>query len=104
MPTYEYKHAQTECQHEWEEVRSITAPDPTHCPQCGAEGNITHLISGGSGKGRVELYGNDLTDKIKADAKQLQRDAAGSEKIYANLLGEDKHQALQSRMDRQRRG
>lgn len=101
MPTYEY--LAKCCNHEWEEVRSIVAPDPTHCPKCGAEGNITHLISGGSGKGRVELYGNELTEKVKADAKQLSRDMANSEKTYSNMLGESKYHELQTRIDRQKR-
>ena len=103
MPTYEFLHDKEDCKHEWEEERSIKAADPTHCPKCGVEGNITHLISGGSGRGVVELYGQELVDKLKVDAQALKKDAAAKEKVYANLLGEDKYQALQTRIDRQKR-
>jgi putative FmdB family regulatory protein len=102
MPTYEYRHSIETCQHEWEEVRSIKDPDPTQCPKCLVDGNIIHLISGGSGKGIVELYGDELIAKAKADGKKIAKDAAQSEKLYANLLGEDKMQSLQQRLDRQK--
>lgn len=103
MPTYEFLHDVEGCKHEWEEVRSIKAADPTHCPKCEAEGNIVHLVSGGSGRGVVELTGQDLIDKCRADAQVLKKDAAKSEKLYANLLGEDKMQSMQQRIDRQKR-
>jgi hypothetical protein len=103
MPTYEFLHDKEDCKHEWEEERSIKAADPTHCPKCGVEGNITHLISGGSGRGVVELYGQELVDKCRADARVLKKDAAKSEKLYANLLGEDKMESLQQRFDKQKR-
>ena len=53
MPTYEYTHKITNCNHEWEEVRSIVKCFPTPediCPHCGEKGNITLLVSGGSGR------------------------------------------------------
>jgi hypothetical protein len=103
MPTYEFLHDLEGCKHEWEDFRSITAADPTHCPKCSAEGNIVHLISGGSGKGVVELYGQDLMDKIKGDAQKLKGEAAKSDKVYANLLGDDKYHALQTRLDNQKK-
>jgi putative FmdB family regulatory protein len=107
MPTYEFKCKavvdEVECGHEWEEYLSIKAPDPDECPKCHAKGKVLHLISGGSGKGTVELYGQDLVDKIKSDAKKLKADAAKDEKVYANLLGEDRYQQLQTRMDKQKR-
>jgi len=103
MPTYEFLHDLESCKHEWEEFLSIKAPIPTHCPKCAAEGNITRLISGGSGKGVVELYGTELVDKLKGDARKLKNEASKSEKIYANLLGEDRHEALQQRLDKQKR-
>lgn len=99
MPTYE--HLCTSCQHEWEDSYSIKADPPKECPSCKAE-TVTRLISLG-GKGVVELTGQDLVDKVKADAQQLKKDAASKEKIYANLLGEDRYQALQTKMDKQRR-
>jgi len=97
MPTYEYMCE--ECNHEWEEYHEITR-DPTKvCPECGKE-SAKRLISGGSGKGVVTLYGGELKAKIKDDAKKLSRDAKTKESVYANLLGNDKYQEIQSRMDK----
>jgi hypothetical protein len=103
MPTYEFLHDVEECKHEWEDFRSITAADPTHCPKCNAEGNIVHLISGGSGKGVVELYGAELIEKCKADGKKIAQEASKNEQTYANLLGADRYQALQTRLDNQKK-
>lgn len=103
MPTYEFRHDLENCKHEWEDFLSITAPNPTKCPKCETEGNITKLISGGSGRGIVELQGQELLDKCKTDAKQLKKDAAKNENVYANLLGDDHYQALQTRIDAQKK-
>jgi hypothetical protein len=103
MPTYLY-----ECSihGEFEEEHSIkiTLED---CSKCKSEGlepqKLKPLICGGSGRGIVELTGQDLIDKCKSDAQVLKKDAAKSEKLYANLLGEDKMESLQKRFDSQRR-
>lgn len=100
MPTYEFLHRTEECQHEWEDFMSITAPDPTTCPKCNKEGNIIRLISGGSGKGKVELYGQDLVDSVKSDAIKIQKEAYNNENLYSNLLGPDKYNKLQTQYDR----
>jgi len=99
MPTYE--HRCDTCQHEWEAEYSIKVDPPKQCPKCEAE-TVTRLISGAP-KGIVELYGQDLVDKIKADAKKEKAAAAKDEKIYANLLGEDRYQSLQTQMDQRKR-
>lgn len=99
MPTYE--HQCNTCKHEWEDSYSIKADPPKMCPSCNAE-TVTRLISLG-GKGVVELTGQELIDKVKSDAQQLKKDAAKSEKVYANLLGEQKYQNLQIRLDKQKR-
>ena len=101
MPTYEHKCQIESCQHEWEDSYSIKADPPKVCPKCGAE-SVKRLISLG-GKGVVELYGQDLVEKIKGDAQQLKKDATKSDKVYANLLGESKYHDLQTRMDRRKR-
>lgn len=103
MPTYEFEHRAAGCGHIWEDWMSIVAPDPETCPKCGARGEIIRLISGGSGKGSVTLTGDELVAKVKADAQQLQKDAANNEKTYANLLGEGHYQNLQSKMDANKR-
>ncbi len=101
MPTYEY-----ECptHGEFEETHSIKVK-LEHCPKCKEEGKeqaIKRLISLG-GKGVVELSGQDLINKIKGDVGQLKKDAAKSDKIYANLLGESKYHDLQTKLDRRKR-
>lgn len=103
MPTYEFQCQAENCKHEWEDFMSIKAPDPEECPKCHIKGQVLRLISGGSGKGSVELYGQDLIDKCRADAQQIKKDAAKNERVYANLLGEDKYQALQTRLDNQKK-
>ena len=99
MPTYDHR-CET-CQHEWEDMYSIKADPPKFCPSCNAE-TVTRLISL-SGKGIVELTGQDLVDKIKGDAKQLKKDMSKSDKIYANMLGESRYHDLQTKMDRRRK-
>lgn len=103
MPTYLY-----ECPDhgEFEEYHSMSHLIED-CPKCQAEGKETvqkvkRLICGTS-RGIVELTGQDLVDKVKSDAKQLQRDASKSEKIYSNILGEEKYHQLQTKMDRRGR-
>ena len=85
MPTYEFQcraivENETQCNHEWEEWLSITAPTPEECPKCKAKGHVIRLISGGSGKGTVELTGQDLVDKVKSDVQALKKDAHAKEK------------------------
>jgi putative FmdB family regulatory protein len=96
-----YDHICNSCFYEWEQEYSIKIDPPKQCPNCQKE-TVQRLISM-TGKGVVELTGNDLVDKCKADAKQLQRDASKSEKIFSNLLGESKYQALQQKMDKNKR-
>lgn len=103
MPTYEFKCNQIECNHEWELTQSIKAPDPDICPKCQVKGNITHLISGGSGKGIVELTGRDLINKTKEDAAKYKKELYSSEAVYANAVGESKYHDIQSSMDKARR-
>lgn len=100
MPTYEFQCE--DCKHEWEVYQSMSAPNPDECPSCKVKDKVKKLISLGS-KGVVELYGQDLVDKIRADAKKTKEEAAKDEKVYANLLGEDKYQSIQVRMDEQKR-
>lgn len=101
MPVYEHKCQDESCQYEWEDSYSIKADPPKICPKCNKE-TAVRLISLG-GKGVVELVGQELVDKIKADAKQLKRDASKSEKIYSNLLGDSKYQSLQQKLDKRKR-
>jgi putative FmdB family regulatory protein len=99
MPTYD--HICNSCSYEWEQMYSIKADPPKQCPNCHAE-TVQRLISL-SGKGIVELYGNDLVNKCKEDAKQIQKEASQNPNKYANLLGPDKYQSLQQQMDKRGR-
>jgi len=98
MPTYVHECSDESCNHEWEDFYSITAEPPKTCPKCGQE-TARRLVSGGSGRGMVELYGQDLVDKVKGDSKALQKAAAKNENLYANLLGESRYHSLQSKFD-----
>ena len=100
MPTYDFQCE--ECKNEWEVWQSMSAPNPDECPSCKAHGKTKKLISLGS-RGIVELYGQELVEKIQADAKNIQKEAAKNESVYANLLGSDRYQQLQTRIDQQKR-
>lgn len=103
MPTYEFLHQVPECNHEWELEQSIKANDPEECPKCQGKENIIRLISGGSGKGIVNLEGREYVEKVKQDAKNYAKEVYGSEKQYANVLGESNYNRIQSSMDRAKR-
>lgn len=98
MPTYEHICRNKECNNEWEDNYSITKDPPKVCPLCNQE-TAERVISLG-GKGIVELAGQDLVDKTKEEIKQLKRDMKKSDKVYANMLGEEKYHNLQTQMDR----
>ena len=94
MPTYPYMCQDENCGYEFEEDHSIVAEPLKTCPKCNKD-TLKRLIYGGSGKGIVELYGQDLKDQVQREAKQLRYDAATKEKLCANLVGEEKyHQKL----------
>jgi putative FmdB family regulatory protein len=101
MPYYEHVCTNEECKHEWEDEYSVKMDPPKICPKCGQE-TAKRLISL-NGKGVVELFGQDLVDKVKADAKKLEQDAHRNENTYANLLGSDKFQRLQTAYDKNKK-
>lgn len=102
MPTYDHVCTSEECKFEWEDFYSIKADPPKNCPQCNKE-TVQRLISGGCGRGIVELTGRDLVDKVKADAQVLKREAYANERTYSNIIGESRYQSLQQRLDKQKR-
>ncbi len=111
MPTYTYicgKPIDDGGHGEFDEFHSIRDDAVlTECILCRKEKDIAtpvqRTISGGSGRGIVELTGRDLIDKTKADAEVFKRDVHRKENLYANVLGEAKYQSLQQRMDKNRR-
>jgi putative FmdB family regulatory protein len=103
MPTYLYL-----CDvlnEEFEEFHSMSEI-LEECPKCKEKNLPNHkpkrLINCVS-KGVVELYGQDLIDKCKSDAKQIQKEAHKDEKKYSNLIGEANYQKLQQKMDQKKR-
>lgn len=102
MPEYEHSCQNETCYHEWCETYSIKADPPKLCPKCGQE-TAKRVISGGSGRGIVELTGNDLTDKVKADVAQMKRDLPTNERMYSNMVGENRYQELQTSLDKGKR-
>jgi len=87
MPTYE--HICEECGHEWEEFYSINADPPEKCPKCDKEA-VKRLISGGAGRGIVELVGGELKEKVANDVKDMKRRLKTDDKFAANFYGESK--------------
>lgn len=105
MPTYIY-HCPTH--NEFESYHSIRDDAKlTECPTCRSELGISvpvdRLISGGSGRGIVELTGNDYKESVLKDAQRIKKEVYSNENAYANVLGQDRYQALQQRMDKNRR-
>jgi hypothetical protein len=101
MPTYIYL-----CKisnQEFEEFHSIKTK-LEDCPICKEKGLQAHapdrLISGGSGRGIVELSGQDIVNKAKEDAQKMKKELYSSEQKYANVIGQDKYHEIQTRMDR----
>lgn len=99
MPFYE--HLCETCKYEWEDEYSIKQDPPDTCPKCQAK-TVKRLISLG-GKGVVELYGQDLINKCKADAQKLKKDISKDANKYANLLGDAKYHELQTKLDNRKR-
>jgi hypothetical protein len=104
MPHYEYR-----CQpqnKEFEEFHSIMIK-LEHCPLCKEAGLPDHapdrLISGGSGRGIVELTGDDLVKKTKEDAAAFKKEVYSNEYQYASVIGESRYQEIQKGLDRGKR-
>lgn len=86
MPTY--LHLCKNCNEEFEDFYSIREEPPTKCPLCNVEGQVQRLVYGGSGRGIVELTGNELKEKLKQEGQELKRMAMKDENLRANLAGE----------------
>lgn len=103
MPTYLYE---CETHGEFEEYHSMSIV-LEFCPKCQEEKvdppkTIKKLINCGT-KGVVELSGHELDAKLKDDIRQLKNELPKNEKMYANMLGEDKYQELQVSLDKGKR-
>lgn len=80
----------------------------TECPLCRKDKEVStpvqRILSGGSGRGIVELTGHDLIAKTKQDGKDLSKKVHSNEYQYANILGNDKYEKLQQNIDKRKRG
>jgi putative FmdB family regulatory protein len=101
MPDYEHECQNPDCRHFWEDTYSIKQDPPKVCPKCNQE-TAKRLISLG-GRGVVELNGQELIDRVKSDVASMKKDMAKSDKVYANLLGEDKYHKIQTQLDQRKR-
>ncbi len=102
MPTYLYI-CQTE-HGEFEEFHSIN-DKLEECPMCAEKGiksPVQRLINAAT-KGQVQLTGQDLIDKVNADAKVLSKEIHSNENLYANVLSPDRYQAIQTQLDKNKR-
>lgn len=98
MPTYE--HICEACNYEWEDFYSIKAEIPKECPECKKEGQVKRLISGGSGRGIVELTGNELKEHLTAEGNKLKQEYKTNEKARANMEGEASYHKRQLAIDK----
>lgn len=93
MPSYEF--LCKSCKHEYEEFQWMSDPFPD-CPNCKSK-DIQRLISGGSGRGIVELTGHELKAKMKEDIRKLKSDINTKESVRANLIGENRYESIMSK-------
>ena len=102
MPTYCHICTNKKCNNEWEDDYSIKADPPKQCPKCKKD-TAKRVISGGSGRGIVELTGRELKEHLVSEGNKLKMEMYQSEKKYASFLGDDKYQNIQSGMDKYRK-
>lgn len=89
MPTYE--HLCNACEHEWEQVYGMTVDPPTLCPDCGVDGKVNRLISGGSGPGIMRKTAGETRASMAAETRALKERAKTDENFRANLVGEENY-------------
>ena len=103
MPTYEYFCGNSECIGEFEQYHSITIKLET-CPHCQEAGRgeqpIKRLVSGGMGRGIVQLTGKEYTDKIAADGIKMRNEIYSDSNKLANIVGEEKFHQNELRRNR----
>jgi hypothetical protein len=104
MPTYLYECPKTEDNEghgEFEEYHSMSHK-LEFCPKCKEEGKgdvpVKRLINSTS-VGVVALTGHEYVASIKSSAQQMKKEIYASEKRYANFLGDDVYQKLQTNID-----
>jgi len=83
-----YLHLCESCKHEWEQVYGMKEEPPTLCPDCGIDGCVKRLITGGSGPGIVKKTGAEIKAGMATETRKIKERAATDENFRANLIGE----------------
>ena len=91
MPTYEHKCFADNCGYEWDQVYGMTVDPPTLCPECGTDGEVKRLISGGSGKGIMRRSAGEIRSGMASETRALKERAKSDENFRANLVGEENY-------------
>ncbi len=89
MTTYE--HLCKACGYEWDEVYGMTVDPPTLCPECGVDGKVKRLVSGGSGKGIMRRSVGEIKANVASETRALKERARTDENFRANLVGEENY-------------
>ena len=101
MPTYEY--LCTVINEEFEDYHSNTFK-LEECLLCKAAGRENHepkrLISGGGGRGIVQLTGKEYTDQLAVDGLKMRKEIYSSEKMLSNVVGPDLYEKNQRARDK----
>lgn len=86
-----YEHLCKACGHEWDAVYGIKDDPPTVCPNCGVEGQVKRLVSGGSGPGIMRKTTGEIRAGIAAETRAIKERAKTDENFRANLVGEKEY-------------
>lgn len=98
MPTY--SHLCQKCSHEWDDEYKMSEPIPSACPGCKEVGCVKRLISAAA-PGKVELYGRELKEHLKAEGRKMRQEAMHDMNKLGNIVGEDR--LHQNELNRTRR-
>lgn len=93
MPTYEYECHNKDCVGEFEELHSSRDDAKLkYCPICAKEGRgeqnpVDRLISGGSGKGIMNLTNKEFAATLGTERAKAHATARKSEAFAENFIG-----------------
>ena len=74
------------------------------CAELGMPNHKPKRLIAGRTSARVELGEQEYRAKIKQDAKDYKREVYQSEEKYANIIGPEKYNHIQTQMDRNKGG
>jgi len=92
MPIYTFECQNKECNFLLDEEYYDSMEELPHtCPNCKQE-TLIRIIDGTAAV-RVELYGQELYQKLRGEGLAIKKQACRNENTLANLVGNDKYQA-----------